>query len=504
MVLRLYSFVILLLCLTATYPVQAEQLPKHLAAFGSDLNRKLATQINTYSGSKEEKAALEEAKRLLKKAGVPQWSAQNIRIDKGAEALAEPLGLDLSDAKQWAKLNSIITKSDSDQRNKLIDTLTANAKANTKETNEEKKQQTAVNDKRSNFDRTQTTLLENFSRRYGVKIGAYGKLQLTWNPDGQTIRMTINGRIKEDDPKSEFMVTMLGHVTPELMAKGNHIRFVVSADKPGLSILPPEQLQEIRASIFGQWVTGNELWVISKRTGTVTREEMRNEDRNQAANDASNAKEEIQKIKQNKVYTWKNKDGEIIRQKKFKKLDDSYHYEGEAYADSNAEKRIVELEKKAAQAARQQQTKPVDQTDPLGRRYNPTDDEAQPLNIGVTYENGYSFEYRTSAFDGQRITADRTLYERSDITDLPMDVIDALIASWSPPEWIELSVVPDPETGEITLEGVRWRMHVTYSYGAFGMGPLKIKSIHTPYTKPLILTRKGMKTAPGAEETLDW
>jgi hypothetical protein len=118
----------------------------------------------------------------------------------------------------------------------------------------------------------------------------------------------------------------------------------------------------------------------------------------------------------------------------------------------------------------------------------------------VTYANGHRFTYRRAYFDGFRITADRTLTNQGDIWDLPEDVIQQLLSAWAPPEWIELEALPDAESSSVRLEGLLWRLHVTYSPPFMGMGANEVKSIHTPYSKPLALTQPGVKTAEGAKK----
>ena len=88
--------------------------------------------------------------------------------------------------------------------------------------------------------------------------------------------------------------------------------------------------------------------------------------------------------------------------------------------------------------------------------------------------------------------------------DLPEAVKRELIASWDPPNWLDLEAELDPATGKITMAGNRWALHVTYSSGdMMGGGDYKVKSIHTPYATAVNMTRDGdgrFKKAWGAAE----
>ena len=80
-----------------------------------------------------------------------------------------------------------------------------------------------------------------------------------------------------------------------------------------------------------------------------------------------------------------------------------------------------------------------------------------------------------------------------DATNLPKKVMRQAIASWSPPEWIELEVRVEVDTRQVYMTGQRWRMHVTYDGDSHEVG-----SIHTPYSKNLRLEQAAAKIAEGA------
>jgi hypothetical protein len=143
---------------------------------------------------------------------------------------------------------------------------------------------------------------------------------------------------------------------------------------------------------------------------------------------------------------------------------------------------------------------------PLVDQYDPADIDEMlgqgPLTITVTDKDGYAFTYDEAYHQGGVITASRTLRDKRDITELPQTIIDQLIASWAPPEWIKIKVEYDSATTRLTMKVDRYRLHVTYSAGFFGSGPKTVKSIHTPYNTPFDLQR-GEEFDPIALRLLD-
>jgi hypothetical protein len=80
----------------------------------------------------------------------------------------------------------------------------------------------------------------------------------------------------------------------------------------------------------------------------------------------------------------------------------------------------------------------------------------------------------------------------NDSPRLPEKVVRQAIASFSPPEWVELDVRVR-ETTEVSLHGQLWRMKVTYSGD-----DLTVKSVHTPWSRSLDLRRASTQVASGA------
>ncbi len=144
---------------------------------------------------------------------------------------------------------------------------------------------------------------------------------------------------------------------------------------------------------------------------------------------------------------------------------------------------------------------PVDSNNPL-KINTMAADGALPIIITVVRADGSEYIYRNAYLSGLMIKADRTLTDGRDITSLPQSVINQLISSWSPPEWIDLEIVHGRSPRDTHIKGHTWRLHVTYKSGIAGPGP--VTKIANPYKeKQLHLTRdieSQYKKAQGAKD----
>ncbi len=80
--------------------------------------------------------------------------------------------------------------------------------------------------------------------------------------------------------------------------------------------------------------------------------------------------------------------------------------------------------------------------------------------------------------------------------ELPTRVKEQVVASRQAPRRLDLAVIYDQATGDVRLEGQYLSHHVTYSPDA-----LQMKSIHTPFQLPLVLTRPRVQSLRFIEAT---
>ena len=180
-------------------------------------------------------------------------------------------------------------------------------------------------------------------------------------------------------------------------------------------------------------------------------------------------------------------------QDKFKRLKELFEFLGQDFRRADGTEEIARLQKRIAEIRAASTPLPVDANDPVRMNEMGAGGEAQPLGIRVTDTDGYSWTYDSAVLSAGRITAKRTLRDMRDATNLPKKVMRQAIASWSPPEWIELEVRVEVDTRQVYMTGQRWRMHVTYDGDSHEIG-----SIHTPYPRNLRLGRAALKVAQGA------
>jgi hypothetical protein len=467
----------------------AAQVPNHLAGMSADLVRDLESRLADPSGSASEKAALTEARNLLRKGGVYNWSAQRVVWQGAAEKVGAAVGLDVNDSSDWIALQDLLAEEDPGARRARIGKLL--------EKQGKPAAEAEIDQALAAFDAARAESTGELARSHRQELGQEGRLQVLWRPDENRLQMIVAGREGDDPAGHEYQVVLSGNATPEPTEQGNDLQMDVQPEEDGVRAYAGEDLERLRASIFGRW-NGPEgqIWEIAKTTGGGAQKQDPGGGQRQ---ELEQARRQLEELSKQKVYVWKGPDGKVVRQQRFQRLNEPWTYEGESHGSPDAAQRIAALEQRVKTLEeRASATLPVDQHDPLELRTVDLD-EPQPLRITVTYANGYTYSYRRAYFDGFRITADRTLVNNADIVDLPEDVIRQLLSSWSPPEWIELEALPDAESSSVRLEGLLWRLHVTYSSGLFGSGGNEVKNIHTPYSRPLALTQPGVKSAEGAK-----
>jgi len=199
-------------------------------------------------------------------------------------------------------------------------------------------------------------------------------------------------------------------------------------------------------------------------------------------------KRQIEKVRTEKVHRWRNRvTGEVVLQEpdKFKKLKEPFEH------DPGGKMEIARLEAKIKEIGASYKPPPVVANDPVGMDKMRASGKAQSLTIQVTDKDGYSWTYDTALMLNGRITASRTLRNVKDSPKMPPYMMRQAIASFSPPEWIELEVKLDVATRQVHMTGQRWRMHYDHQGNSLtGGGKRTVTGIHTPWPRDLRLIRK--------------
>lgn len=352
--------------------------------------------------------------------------------------------------------------------------------------------------------------LPGSAREIDEQIDALEKTHVTETDDGRKVTM----RWEPDEERFALKVLDFGATGGERFASGlsGSVEFRADADgrslgvrpvHPAFSVLTDDDIETLGGNILGTWHGANgdvyEISAGSEQTASV-RPPREFYDRK-----IEELQEKVKDIKATLEYRWQNpKTGEVVRQTKFRRLQEPFEYHGKAYASETGEEEIANLESAITKTKSERdgyKPPPVDRYDPAGFARVSGSVDSQAITVTVTRADGYSYTYDSAAFDGSRISAKRTYRDLRDLTneDLP-DVIKSKLISggWNPPGWLELDASIDTETGGLALDGSRWSLHVTYS-SFFGGAP-DVDRIHSPESDAVGLRRDdtGFQTADGA------
>ena len=453
----------------------AQQVPSHLASFASGLVKASSAELGSRSGEEGRDWAVRRALRAIDEAGIHRWAARGVRLD-GLAGIASAVGLDASDAEHQELLGRLLSAVTPEAVDSLLNEILR--------TRGETVSEAATNDIRQAFRSALVTSLDDMETRFVLaRPETRDRLTLEWHPSQNEFHL------RHEDPGDDWndpvMTLLRGQVVAQPQQNGDSVTLSVEPAENPVTAYSPADLRHLSTALFGKWTESDgSVWHIRSRDG---------EERDEtpaavstapsAAEQIKDRQRQIDAILASKAYVWRNPDtSEETRQERFRRLKEPWIFLGEQYGVADAEQRIEQLEADIRRLEEETAAPLVEQHDPIGFAEAP----AQPVIVTVEQANGYSYTYDEARYDGRRVLARRTLRDRRDISDLPATVIAQLIASWSPPEWIELEASIDPASGATSVQGQRWGMHVTYSsfFGEAG----DVKSIHTPWASALVLS----------------
>lgn len=307
------------------------------------------------------------------------------------------------------------------------------------------------------------------------------RLELKWDRQANKFSIRIKANETSSDARDDFDLQLTGKVTAQPYGGDGDAILDIQPDEKAISVITSEELKVLRASIFGKWRDQEgDVWEISKASADTNDPDAAHRLEKQI----EELSRQIANIKRDTVYVWRNSDtNETIRLEKPKQLDDPFVYVKKEFRNPAAKERLAVLENQLEELRTKSKPLPVDASDPIGMKKMRASGDAQPLIIRVTDKDGYSWTYDAALFSNGRITAKRTLRSIQDAKGMKyQDVARQLIASWSPPEWIELEVSIQHEPRKVSLSGHRWRMRWTADADDH-----RVKSIHTPYSRELLL-----------------
>ncbi len=455
--------------------VRAQSVPPHLVG----MTKSLLNDIESSDFKNIDPKLAAKVTKILRGTRIRSWSPSETRVVADKSALATDLGLDPKKPEHLKIVDEVLAAGDHKQRRAAF------AKAYSAARN------------KPPVDHEVKALEARFNTAMRKKIGdkptdatikvdgdAGGEVKISWDPDTSSFVT----RIKVNDELDEIYL----HGSATARQDGGGLVFDVKADDNPVTRLDEAGRKKLAGAIYGIWKNGSEDWIIrgpddGKLASPGLGAEVESVDT--AMRDIQSLRSEIAKQRKEKAYIWRAPGGGQVIQKQFKRLPDEYEFDRDASKKFTEDKikplqqRLRELEQKVVNRP------PIVAHDPL--RLNDTENLSktqQPIEIEVMESGGHRYVFDSASFDGERLTARRTLRDVRDISDLPSWVISKLIASFSPPEWVELEARFDPRAKQIRLIGKEWRMHVTYSTT---FGNRVVKRIHTPYSNPLVLTYEG-------------
>lgn len=478
-----------LLAILAWDAASAEQVPQNLASLAARLQRLSGDDLANAGDDAESRAAAQRAGSALRRAGVNYWARDNVAVEDAATQAAKLLGLDLGEPANREELTRLMNLPDGELREAL--------KARRPELDA-----ASLNDLANGLTALRSP--EGQPTRHTVDLGDGETVEISWEP--ATGEVVVRARSDGSGGAPAYDVSMIGRTEMQVDPETRDLRTALRSD-PGetIRVLSASDLEHLRGSIIGVWQAENgDIYTISAGTDQAGEITASAEDYDRLIEDA---KQELEALKQVREYVWENPEtGGIRRQERFRRLEEPWVYKGEELlgaADmTRLEQRIAELEAKRAGA----DLPPVRRHDPVGYAENRQAEGASPIRISVRQPDGYGYAYDEASFDGRKIAARRTYRDIRDINqELPATIQQQLIASWSPPSWLELQASFDPASGEVRMVGKRWFLHVTYSsgQGLFGDGKATVGSIHTPFSNPLKLGKEGAQTRVAMGAALD-
>jgi hypothetical protein len=472
----------LTIALVFTVPALAQAPPQHLTSMAADLLRSTKEKLEAQSGDSGRALAVKHAYNLIKEEQMFRWGRKTVELTGLVPKLATALGIKKVEPKDIPNIQKLLdayARGDADRG--ILDLYEGYGRE--KPTKEE-----IVETKKKIYEAMQSARKDLPLSHTIVRADGRQRITLRWKPEAS--RFLIKIEDDGDEDTEPYQTNIGGDVKAEVSEDGQDTKLsVVPLDDP-IKPMTAKDLEEIKREIYGEWKDqkGN-LWTITPPQGSAPgpTPPAPGQDESPAQKIAALEKR-IKEIKKSRIYVWENpQTGEVVKQKRFKSLKEPFIYnEGEYYAKPNARAEMSRLEKEIKELSRVKLKLPVQAHDPVGFKDAASSAKAQPIHLSLEDASGYKVVYDEANLSGDRIVARRTLRDLRDITNLPKPLVANLVRSWSPPEWVELTIERDVRTGEEVIEGKRWRLHVTWDRDGY-----LVDSIHTPYSVPRVLTREG-------------
>ena len=452
---------VMLLALVTASAGKAADVAPHLVGMAQSIVRQIdeADYVSTGDPQLQRRAA-----DIIRQSRLGSWAGSPPKIAVDPARLAAALGLDLAQGGNRAAFDRLLGARSTAAQD---DALTAILKLTGS--------QVTLREAGKKFRDMLAAEVAPLQQRARLEADNGTGVDIEWDPESSSVLVRVQLG------KDEGEVVLHGGTSGRI-AEGALV-YDVEADAAPVTRITPAMQAEINADVFGIWRgSDGALWTIRGGGEIEAAAAAKTDPAALAIEQIENARQQLAVLEKDKIYVWVDPQGGEVIQKKFKKLGPPFRYD-RARSESVHKADIAALREQIAAAEAALKLPPVRQHDPLRLKNNPGNGRA--VEIDVEESGGRRYRYDEASFDGRRLTASRTLRDTRDITDLPDWVIKGLVSSFSPPEWIELEIWFNPRDKSARLEGLWWRLNVTYD-PAYN----DISGIHTPYSKPLVLQRK--------------
>lgn len=468
----------------------AEEVPDNLASFAATIYRQGQAQLDDPAANAEHQAVVERVREVLRRAGIRYWARQPVKLTEGAVELARTLKLDLAVAEDRALFERLLGLSEEELRKALAEAATAAG-----ETPDEASLNELVAAVRA------LAAFDSLPQRHHIEFEDGESLELRWTPG--TGDLVIRARSDGSRSTPEYDAAIAGKTVTRVDPETGDLAIEAAPDDMSVRTLVASELKRLRASLLDDWRSSDgtvlTISAADERAGDITPPPT------DYAAEIEDLKAKIEAIEDIKVFVWQRRDtGERLAQERFRRLDDAYEYLGEELRTPDAAATIEQLSGQIAELEALQKgggVPPVQSFDPVNFEADRSGAAGQALRMTAIAPDGFEYEWDEVAFDGRRITARRTFRDVRELNEpLPATVKTQLIASWSPPTWVELEATIDPRTEAITLEGLQWGLHVHYRGGGMMGGGYSVVGIDTPYSWPVAFAANDYLVAAGAAE----
>jgi hypothetical protein len=446
----------------------AADVPPHLVGFAKSLVGQIDDADFAAAG---DPSLSKRAGEVLRRARLRSWAGSSPKTLVDPGKFAERLGLDLTQEGHRAALDQLLGARDPAAQRSVLEGILRQARGpQTSRTLHEAEQ---------SFRSILAEQLGSLQKRAKLEAGPGESVEIEWDPETSSVLARVNLG------EGQGEVVLHGGAAGKIV--NGELVYDVEADAAPVTPITPAKQAEINANVFGVW-SGSDgaQWIIRGGGEIEAAASAKVDPAALALEQIDSARQQLAALEKDKVFIWVDPGGGEVIQKKFKRLGEPFRFD-RARSENFHRDEIAALRERIAAAETELKLPPVKQHDPLGLKKS-AGGKGRAIEIEVWQASGWRYLYDEASFDGKRLTASRTLRDARDISDLPDWVINGLVASWSPPEWIEFEAKFNPRDKSVSLEGLWWRLSVTYdpTYHT-------IESIHTPYSEPRVLQREHEK-----------